>query len=210
MEKIDFTPIPDNYESVLAIPMFSYLIILDDQRNNIFSHSFDFESDEQCETFGFRFTKNNATRVVELNFLLDLIKKLLINMASKGIAKDNFVDFFLPTQYFSLLQFHGLYFIAVYSENDKKFSPVQKEFMQGSLRGIATTFLAICNPDRKHKHQLTNEELITFIEAVHVLVSQTSKEMSIRNCILCPPEKYCIPKLLLKNISPDYGVTSVS
>lgn len=203
MDNIDASAIPDEYDSILTIQLFNYLIVFDNQWNNVFAHSFDFESDEECETFGYRFSKNNIPKVFELHFITDLIQKHLKRIANKEIKEENFfIDLYLPPYYVCLLQMHGLYFIAVYAENDKKYSPVQKEFIQGSLRGIASAYIAACNPEDINPSSLSEEGMESFLNAIPVIIYQTDTEEKSRNCALCQPEKNCIPKLLVKNMHP--------
>ena len=200
MEEIESIPTTE-FESVLTIPLFSYFLVLDNKWDNLFSHSFNFESDDQCETFGYRFTKNNITKVFDLHFIIDLTHKHLKRIATKEIEEDNFfIDLYLPPQYVCLLQMHGLYFIAVYSETIKKFSSLQKEFIQASLRGIASAFIAAANPTDNNPKKLSDETVVSFLNAIPLILSQTSFENKPRNCLFCPPDKFCIPKLLTKII----------
>ena len=204
MEKNELPTVSDECESILTIPLFSYLIVFDNHWNNLFSYSFDFESKDQCETFGFRFNKNNVVKDFELHFILDLIKKHLALIANRKIKDENFfIDLHLSPQYICFLQIQQLYFIAVYMETDKKFLPFHKDFIQASLKGIATAFIAAFYPDNIHHNQISDDSLSSFLKAIPVILFQEGIENKSSNCALCAPDKYCIPKLLLKNIHPN-------
>ncbi len=192
----------DEYESIVSIPLFSYLIVLDDKWNLQFSFSFDFESPEQCETFGFHYNKGNVVREFELNFILDLIQKHLLRMSQKQVTENShFIDLDLSPQYVCLLKIHESYLIAIYSEKDTKFSPTKREFIHGSLRGIASAFVASFYSNEGYQSHITDGTIDSFLNAIPLILSQTSTENNNRNCFLCPPDKFCFPKLLLKKFS---------
>lgn len=186
----------DYAESILEIPLFSYFMVLDEKGNNILSYSFEFSNPESCETFYSTFNAESNS-IYRLKTITMIINNLLNRrLLKKQVNNSNYIEFTEPPLYIALLHYHDINFIAIYSELTDSISENQKEFIKGSLQGIASTFIALHVNNEQELQQPTKQSETDFLESIPVILYQNLKHG--RNCRFCPPDKNCLPKLLLK------------
>lgn len=191
--------------SIYSVPLFSYLLILNNKCESLFKHSFNFEDDLSCETFSHQFEKKDSFSENKLNQVTDIVKRLFLRRILRNSQIESyFIELSERNFYFCLLKYHNLYFIAVYSEDKSGFSGNVKDFIKSSLQGIASAFIAINVSDiHDNSIKITQENLNMFLQAIPIIVSQSVPLSAVRNCSDCPDNKNCIPKLLEKKIQLD-------
>lgn len=189
----------DSFESITRIPVFSYFIIIDDQGKYLFSSSFEFESSDSCETFFSKFKTEDKESIFRLKTVSEIITRLLTRRLLINQQKErNFIDLSEKPFYISLLHYHKLNFVAIYSEIENQFTDNIKDFIRGSLQGIASTFIALHSTLDQEYQNITPESENEFLQAIPVILYQ--QDLNSRNCGFCSNEKICLPKVLEKKI----------
>ena len=199
---MDFDAIANNNdditESIIQIPLFSYLVVSDELGNILLAHSFNFDSDNQCETF-FQINETFSFQTKSFELVTEIIQKLLERRLKKyNDSESAFIDFSENPFYVTMLQYHSIYFIAVYPEMEGKFTNAQKEHIHASLKGIASSFFAVFYSETNIPN-ITYGSTALFLETIPVILYQNSLKKT-RNCRNCSIEKKCIPKLIEKKI----------
>ena len=193
----------DSLGSITNLPIFSYLMVINEEGKFIFANSFDFETDKECETFSFYGKKNLWNSKNHINIVVEIISKLLkSHFYNKDNIKNDFFDFSVSPLFISLFPYHNLYFVAIYPEFKLKLDDIQKDFIRASLRGIATTFMAFHTESKQESQKLKQEEIYLFIKSIPVILYREAfNEENVRTCDACSEQKNCIPKFLEKKLS---------
>lgn len=190
---------PDSHESIMKIPIFSYFIIIGEQGNYLFSSSFEFKSNETCETFFSKFKFEDKDSLNRLKFISEILNRLLTRRLLINQQKEsNYIEFSENPFFICLFHYHKLNFITVYSEIDSKFTENQKDFIKGSLQGIASTYIALHTTNELQLQPMTPESENVFLNAIPVILCQ--QNLISRNCSACSTDKICLPKILEKKI----------
>ena len=80
------TSINDNIsETVVQMPVFSYLTIFNCRKDLLFSYSFDFSTDYMCQTFFLTFSESNRVARHRLSFIIEITQKLIDIIMNKVV-----------------------------------------------------------------------------------------------------------------------------
>lgn len=188
----------DITESIVQIPLFSYLVVSNEIGNILLSYSFNFDTDNQCETF-FHINDVPTFQTKKFELVTEIIQKLLERRLKKYTEFESAcIDFSENPFYVTMLQYHSIYFIAVYPEIEGEFTTAQKEHIHASLKGIASSFFAVFYSE-SIVPKITTDSSKIFLETIPIILYQNSLKKT-RNCRNCSIEKKCVPKLIEQKI----------
>ena len=193
----------DSFGSITNLPIFSYLMVINEDGKFVFANSFDFESDEECETFSFYGRDNLWNSKNHINVVVEIISKLLkSHFYNKDNIKSGFFDFSVSPLFISLFPYHNFYFVAIYPEFKLKLDDIQKDFIRASLSRVATTYMTFQTENKQVSQKLKQEETNLFIKSIPVILYREAFNFeNVRTCDACSEQKNCIPKFLEKKLT---------
>lgn len=170
---------------------------MDEFGKYLLAFSVNFDSDQHCEAFSFDDSYDNRP-LKQMILISDIIQKLLHRRLKKSEKESKFLDFSEKPFYVGMLQYHSLYFVAIYQEAVIKFNQNQIDHIHASLTGIASSFFALFH-SATETPVITDETTDSFLEAIPIILYQNTLK-NVKNCKFCSIEKVCVPKILEQKI----------